>query len=237
MPGKKTKQNPHKPFFLQQDEHERAWHGIHSWCTHITLPNHCKMSLLYEGDFHSPNPFFQITSPALRFTELLSIHPHSHFYNCIWAHIYTGEHILWKILALSHYLLFQIALCFFFFSNLIWKLIWGYECIDLHSYKLSIHQAFSHHGSPVIGDWGLVTAVSLWCFSLIFFLSKFQYLWEEHLIIWPAKCSVSSDAMCHIISESFLHVKVNGDPSWPGENQLTDPSPTLGFWENNLPGA
>lgn len=70
-----------------------------------------------------------------------------------------------------------------------------------------------------------------------FFPSKFQYLWEEHLIIWPAKCSVSSDALCHIISESFLNVKVNGDPSWPGENQLTDPSPTLGFWENNLPGA
>lgn len=59
---------------------------------------------------------------------------------------------------------------------------------------------------------------------------------EEHLIIWPAKCAVSSDALCHIISESFLHVEVNGDPSWPGENQLTDGSSTLGFWENNLPG-
>lgn len=42
-----------------------------------------------------------------------------------------------KFLALSHYLFFEIVLCFFlvFFFKLIRQLIWVYECIHLHSYK------------------------------------------------------------------------------------------------------
>lgn len=178
MPWKKTKKTKTlKPFFLQQDEHECEWNGIH---TVVDAP-----ILHFPTIVRCLCCTREISIHQTLFSKSLLLHSgsqscwastHTHTFTIASEPIYIQVNTFCgKFLALYHYLLFQIVLCFFFFfSNLIWKLIWGYECIHLHSYELSIHQAFWHHGSHVIGDWGLVTAVSPWCFSLIFFLLNFN---------------------------------------------------------------
>lgn len=50
-------------------------------------------------------------------------------------------------------------------------------------------------------------------------------------------CQVSSDALCHVIRESFWYVKVNRDIIWLGNNELIVPLSILRFWRKNLPGV
>lgn len=222
MPWKKTKKTKTlKPFFLQQDEHECEWNGIH---TVVDAP-----ILHFPTIVRCLCCTREISIHQTLFSKSLLLHSgsqscwastHTHTFTIASEPIYIQVNTFCgKFLALYHYLLFQIVLCvFFFFFKFNLKinlglrvypftLVWIIHSSGILAPRLSCHR------------W---LRTSYRCLTVMllfdFFPSKFQYLWEEHLIIWPAKCSVSSDALCHIISESFLNVKVNGNPSWPGEN-------------------